>query len=91
MAIDPNAPNSQGRHVNGTHGTIPNDLSENGEEDYFSDASSGMTELDGPEDFARHFQEREGRLFHSHGGSPYPLPVDTPEQEVRCFPSLKPL
>ncbi|KAJ7123755.1 hypothetical protein C8R44DRAFT_840581 [Mycena epipterygia] len=34
-----------------------------------------------PEDFPTYFSERNGRLFHSHGGSPYPLPVDTPEQE----------
>ncbi|KAJ7454998.1 S-adenosyl-L-methionine-dependent methyltransferase [Mycena galericulata] len=34
-----------------------------------------------PEDFPSYFSERDGRLFHSHGSSPYPLPVDTPEQE----------
>ncbi|KAJ6578742.1 S-adenosyl-L-methionine-dependent methyltransferase [Mycena vulgaris] len=34
-----------------------------------------------PEDFPTYFSERNGRLFHSHGPSPYPLPVDTPEQE----------
>ncbi|KAJ8522190.1 hypothetical protein ONZ45_g1217 [Pleurotus djamor] len=28
-----------------------------------------------------YFCERNGRLFHSHGASPYPLPVDTPEQK----------
>ncbi|KAJ7270619.1 hypothetical protein B0H12DRAFT_773912 [Mycena haematopus] len=33
------------------------------------------------DDFPTYFSERNGRLFHSHGGSPYPLPVDTPEQE----------
>ncbi|KAJ6463572.1 S-adenosyl-L-methionine-dependent methyltransferase, partial [Mycena sanguinolenta] len=33
------------------------------------------------DDFPTYFSERDGRLFHSHGGSPYPLPVDTPEQE----------
>ncbi|KAJ7353077.1 S-adenosyl-L-methionine-dependent methyltransferase [Mycena albidolilacea] len=33
------------------------------------------------DDFPAYFSERDGRLFHSHGGSPYPLPVDTPEQE----------
>ncbi|KAJ7750881.1 S-adenosyl-L-methionine-dependent methyltransferase [Mycena metata] len=32
-------------------------------------------------EFPAYFSERDGRLFHSHGGSPYPLPVDTPEQE----------
>ena len=49
-----------------------------------SDASSEITELD-PTDFAGYFRERDGRLFHSHGNSPYPLPVDAPEQEV-CDP-----
>ncbi|KAJ7143309.1 hypothetical protein C8R43DRAFT_1015054 [Mycena crocata] len=33
------------------------------------------------EDFPAYFSERDGRLFHSHESSPYPLPVDTPEQE----------
>jgi len=51
--------------------------------DGFSDASSDVTEL-GSADFEAYFQERDERLFHSHGGLPYPLPVDTPEQEVRC-------
>jgi hypothetical protein len=27
--------------------------------------------------------ERDGRLFHSHGISRYPLPVDMKEQQVR--------
>jgi len=48
--------------------------------DGFSDASSDVTEL-GSADFEAYFQERDERLFHSHGGLPYPLPVDTPEQE----------
>ncbi|KAJ6588065.1 S-adenosyl-L-methionine-dependent methyltransferase [Mycena capillaripes] len=34
------------------------------------------------EDFPAYFNEINGRLFHSHGTSPYPLPVDTPEQEM---------
>lgn len=41
------------------------------------------------EDFPTLFQEKNGRLFHSHCASPYPLPVDTLEQEVRSpFPGL---
>ncbi len=32
-----------------------------------------------------YFCERDGRLFHSHGASPYPLPVDTPEHQVRVI------
>jgi hypothetical protein len=34
------------------------------------------------EDFPSFFAERNGRLFHAHLTSPYPLPVDTPEQQV---------
>ncbi|KAG6879313.1 hypothetical protein C0992_003640 [Termitomyces sp. T32_za158] len=44
------------------------------------DASPLLAELT-PEQFPLHFDERDGRLFHSHHSSPYPLPVDTPEQE----------
>lgn len=40
-----------------------------------------MTESEIPS----YFCERDGRLFHSHGASPYPLPVDTPEHEVRAI------
>lgn len=46
-----------------------------------SDVSSSITQLDS-DDFERYFTERNDRLFHSHGNSPYPLPVDTLEQEV---------
>ena len=49
-----------------------------------SDTSSEVTELD-QADFPGYFQERLGRLFHSHGQAPYPLPVDTPEQQVRSM------
>ncbi|KAJ7054666.1 hypothetical protein C8F01DRAFT_1162499 [Mycena amicta] len=41
---------------------------------------SDMEELES-HDFPTYFVERDGRLFHSHQTSPYPLPVDTPEQE----------
>ena len=51
-----------------------------------SDASSDVTELDQSE-FPSYFEERNGRLFHSHGSSPYPLPVDTHEQQV-CLPCV---
>jgi hypothetical protein len=46
-------------------------------------AASDLTEV-ARDDFPSYFEERDGRLFHSHGGSPYPLPVDTPEQNVTC-------
>lgn len=51
-----------------------------------SDTSSEVTQLDHA-DFPGYFRERHGRLFHSHGGSPYPLPVDAEEQEVRAPPA----
>lgn len=50
-----------------------------------SDTSSDVTELD-TTDFPSYFQERNGHLFHSHGSSPYPLPVDAAEQQVRSAP-----
>ncbi|OJA20780.1 hypothetical protein AZE42_07016 [Rhizopogon vesiculosus] len=49
------------------------------DEDDASDASSDVTELEA-NDFPDHFSERDGRLFHSHGTLPYPLPVDAHEQ-----------
>jgi SAM-dependent methyltransferase len=49
------------------------------DEDDASDASSDVTELE-EYDFPDHFFERDGRLFHSHGNLPYPLPADGPEQ-----------
>jgi len=49
---------------------------------------TGSTEEDSPsveeissDEFPSHFVERNGRLFPSNG-TPCPLPVDTPEQEV---------
>ncbi|KAG6884446.1 hypothetical protein C0993_011048 [Termitomyces sp. T159_Od127] len=51
------------------------------------DACPLLTELT-PEQFPLHFSERGGRLFHSHHSSPYPLPVDTPEQEVLDYAAV---
>lgn len=47
----------------------------------WSDSSSDVTELE-QDEFPTYFVERNGRLFHSHGSSPYPLPVDAAEQQV---------
>lgn len=61
--------------------------SEGDGDDYDSpDATSELVELRN-EDFSAYFSERNGRLFHSSpiATAPYPLPVDTPEQEVRNF------
>lgn len=49
--------------------------------DDISVISSDLDEL-GPGDFSSYFREQDHRLFHSHGGLPYPLPVDGPEQQV---------
>ncbi|KAA1475929.1 hypothetical protein DENSPDRAFT_453856 [Dentipellis sp. KUC8613] len=43
-----------------------------------STTSSGLTEVR-PYEFPEYFAKFNGRLFHSHGTSPYPLPVDGPE------------
>ena len=52
-----------------------------------SDTSSDVTELE-ETDFPSYFEERNGHLFHSHGNSPYPLPVDAAEQQVCWAPRL---
>ncbi|KAF8056042.1 S-adenosyl-L-methionine-dependent methyltransferase [Lyophyllum atratum] len=44
------------------------------------DASPFLFEL-APNEFPHYFTEHDGRLFHSHRSSPYPLPADTPEQQ----------
>jgi len=49
-------------------------------EEYAPDRSSSLSPIQ-PDDFPSYFLERDGRLFHSSTTSPYPLPVDTPEQE----------
>jgi hypothetical protein len=54
------------------------------DDDGSSDTSSILTEL-GADEFLPHFRERDGRLFHSHGDLPYPLPVDGKEQVVCPF------
>jgi hypothetical protein len=52
------------------------------------DTSAQLYEL-AANDFPRYFTERGGRLFHSHHSSPYPLPADTPEQQVTKFLSCQ--
>ncbi|KAH0833830.1 S-adenosyl-L-methionine-dependent methyltransferase [Lanmaoa asiatica] len=53
--------------------------SDDDDDDGSSDTSSILTEL-GADEFPGHFREHGGRLFHSHGNLPYPLPVDGEEQ-----------
>ncbi|KAI0673225.1 S-adenosyl-L-methionine-dependent methyltransferase [Trametes maxima] len=50
------------------------------DEDTSSDTSEDVVEV-APDEIPEYFQERGGRLFHSHGSSPYPLPVDAEEQQ----------
>ena len=68
----PNEPNGDD-----THTQHPDS---EGIEDYASDVEEIPAE-----DFPNYFLESNNRLFPSN--SPYPLPVDTPEQEV-CQPIL---
>ena len=91
---DPNSSNE----LNGTHndqeGADENELNgtHNGQEDseeYASDTpDASMTQLEEINDFPGYFLEVDNRLFPS-ALSPYPFPVDTPEQDVRyqCCPT----
>ena len=89
MAIQFNMPHDSDDDNANHVGMLTDGHGSDGSDDGFSDASSGIVEFR-PGDFAPYFEERDERLFpsqllfHSHGGLPYPLPVDTPEQEVRC-------
>ncbi|KAH9851234.1 S-adenosyl-L-methionine-dependent methyltransferase [Lenzites betulinus] len=58
--------------------TDPNNHTD--DDDTSSESSDDVVEV-APGDFPGYFQERGGRLFHSHGHCPYPLPVDAEEQE----------
>ena len=76
---DPDSSNE----LNGTHNGHEDS------EDYSSDSpDASMSQLEeiGPDEFPAYFSEINGRLFPSTlvSSTPYPLPVDTPEQEVGC-------
>ncbi|KAI0049027.1 S-adenosyl-L-methionine-dependent methyltransferase [Auriscalpium vulgare] len=49
-------------------------------DDASSDTSSNLTEVR-PYEFPSYFSQVNGRLFHSHGTSRYPMPVDGLEQK----------
>lgn len=68
--------------LNGDHADI-HQQQVNGGDGYDSDPAdaSSLVEVSS-DDFPTYFEERDGRLF-TLSSSPYPLPVDTPEQEVR--------
>ncbi|KAJ7224648.1 S-adenosyl-L-methionine-dependent methyltransferase [Mycena pura] len=59
------------------------DSSDSSDDHPYPGAEADDSDFDelGADDFPTYFSERDGRLFHSHDSSPYPLPVDTPEQE----------
>ena len=59
------------------------DNDDDDDDDTSSDTSDAVVELSADE-IPGYFQERGGRLFHSHGRSPYPLPVDAEEHQVSC-------
>ncbi|PSR87015.1 hypothetical protein PHLCEN_2v5273 [Hermanssonia centrifuga] len=81
MAIEPSP-----RHLNATYSDSssesdsPDEIAPPWPESDHSDTSSDVTELD-QDDFPNYFEERNGRLFPSHGNPPYPLPVDADEQQ----------
>lgn len=81
MAIEPH-------HYDGHPFDVPDD-GEPDSDDGSSDTSSILTQL-GNDEFPSHFVEFEGRLFHSHGELPYPLPVDGEEQAVSSSISSMP-
>ena len=87
MAVRTYSDPDSSNELNGTH---------NGQEDseeYASDTpDASMTQLEeiDSDDFPDYFSELNGRLFPSALSlTPYPFPVDTPEQEVRyqCCPT----
>ena len=57
------------------------DVPDDDGDDAGSDMSDDLVEVSN-EEIPGYFSERGGRLFHSHGRSPYPLPVDAEEHEV---------
>ncbi|TCD61220.1 hypothetical protein EIP91_008771 [Steccherinum ochraceum] len=74
-------------HEDALHVSVNDDWDEQAtgsDDNQWSDTSSEITEFD-PTGFPRYFVERNGRLFHSHTGSPYPFPVDTDEQNRRAL------
>ena len=80
--------------LNGNDSDSPNDTDtetqRNGSDEYASDLqdeTSSMVELTS-EDFPSYFSERDNHLFHA-SSSPYPLPVDGPEQQVWWLLSLQ--
>lgn len=76
MAIETNLTMAHASNTESEPEELPDDAS-----DTSSDTSYEVEELQSSE-FPGYFEERNGRLFHSHGNSPYPLPVDAPEQNV---------
>ncbi|KAK0467097.1 S-adenosyl-L-methionine-dependent methyltransferase [Desarmillaria tabescens] len=64
----------------GMPGHTQNVSSYSAEDNSFGSDDSDLVELRSDE-FINYFVESNGRLFHSSATSPYPLPVDTPEQQ----------
>ena len=66
--------------IEGTHDPSTDDDTILTDEEHGSPESSLEEVQD--EEIADHFLEISGRLYPSHEGAPYPLPVDTPENDV---------
>ncbi|KZT18014.1 S-adenosyl-L-methionine-dependent methyltransferase [Neolentinus lepideus HHB14362 ss-1] len=75
---------SAGQPVLLNSGDMSDDNALDDDEDVHSDASSDLVEVS-EEDICDSFVTRDGRLFHSHGSLPYPLPADGLEQHVSHF------
>jgi len=86
MSIRNGSTSTGSPHPNGNNSDSPHGREEepsaNGSEyaSDLADETSSMVELS-PEEFPSYFSERDNHLFHS-SSSPYPLPVDGPEQQV---------
>ena len=89
MSIRNGSTSTGSPHPNGNNSDSPHhtdaEASVNGSEyaSDIADETSSMVELS-PEEFPSYFSERDNHLFHS-SSSPYPLPVDGPEQQVLPF------
>lgn len=84
MSSSNNSDHPPSNGTNGFHATT-DPLTDNSESDGSvsdsDDDASSVVQIE-QDEFPGYFSERGGRLFHA-STSPYPLPVDTPEQEVR--------
>lgn len=72
-------PNNGDGELEGTHDSSSDDDAMLTDDDHGS--GSSIEEV-ADEDIANYFLEIDSRLYPSHPTAPYPLPVDTPENDV---------